>query len=114
MLPEHSTASLRGPPFLRGFMMATTVEQYIDNLILALKANQNARMFYFPPNKRDRKEKNLRLAREIGYGLKDFADGHEIVTSLYGKIIVIFSFDTTGVCIDAKEFFSEIRNIMTQ
>lgn len=92
--------------------MVTTVEQYIDNLILALKANQNARLFYFPTDKKDRRDKNLRLAREIGYGLKDFPDGDTIITSLYGRFIVIFSFDTTGVCIDAKDFFSEMRLVM--
>lgn len=47
---------------------------------------------------------NLRLGREVGYGL----EGNDI-QGLYSTLIVAFSLDTTGVCVDAKEFFGAIR-----
>lgn len=86
-----------------------TVQQYLDNVHSAIKSNQYAREFYFPLNKTRRKRMNLRLAREIGVGLRDFP-GFDDWGSLYGRFIVIFSFDITGVCVDAKEFFQEARS----
>jgi hypothetical protein len=70
-----------------------------------------ARSLYFPTIKKDRKEGNLRLARELGYGLKDFnrKDVESILGSLYGIFIVSNSFDNTGVQIDAKEFIAHLN-----
>lgn len=82
-----------------------TQEQYISKVRLAINGNTEARAFYFPPDKSERKAMNLRLAREIGFGLKDNKD----LGSLYSLLIVSFSLDTTGVCIDAKEFLDEVR-----
>lgn len=78
---------------------------FIDNVIAAIKANRHARMFYFPPNKSKRRKMNLRLGREIGYGLR----GDKELGSLYSRLIVSFSFDSTGVCVDNKEFLSSVR-----
>lgn len=84
-------------------------QQYLNNVHEAIKANQYAREFYFPSNKSQRKRMNLRLAREIGVGLNDSPEFNDW-GSLYGRFIVMFSFDTTGVCVDAKEFFREVRS----
>jgi len=85
-------------------------KQYIQNVRDALRDNVHARLFYFPPDKSRRREMNLRLAREVGFGLRNFPDASNDLGDLYGSLIVMFSFDTTGVCIDAKAFFSEMRS----
>ena len=53
----------------------------------------------------------MRLAREIGYGLRglDGADG--IVQSLYSRLLVRFTL-ATGVPVDAKPWFDEVRAAM--
>jgi len=86
-----------------------TAQQYLNKVHAAIKSNQGARQFYFPPSKARRKRMNLRLAREIGVGLNDFPEFNDW-GSLYGRFIVMFSFDTTGVCVNAKEFFQEARS----
>lgn len=77
---------------------------YVENLRNSLRANPHAVAFYFPRNKAKRRKMNLRFGREIGYGLES-GD----IQGLYSTLIVAFSLDTTGVCIDAKEFFAAIR-----
>jgi len=79
---------------------------YIENLRNALRANPHAVQFYFPRNKAKRKQMNLRFAREVGYGLQS-----DDIQGLYSTLFVAFSLDTTGVCVDAKEFFDEIRKV---
>ena len=81
---------------------------YIDSVRAALRDNQHARAFYFPPNREERRRQNLRLAREVGYGLTPQFD----IRGLYSTLIVSFSLDSTGVSIDAKEFFEEMRKVM--
>jgi len=69
-----------------------------------------ARALYFPPDKTERKQANLRLARELGFGLKDYPESEvkRIIGELYGKMIVANSFDSTGVAIDAKPWLAEL------
>lgn len=79
--------------------------KFVQDIRDALKSNQHARAFYFPPNKTQRKAMNLRLGREIGYGIKD----KSVLSSLYSLLVVSFSFDATGVCVDNKEFLAAVR-----
>lgn len=85
-----------------------TAEEYIKDVQAAIRSNQYARQFYFPDNKARRKTMNLRLAREVGFGLGGFS-GFNDWGSLYSQLVVLFSLDTTGVCIDAREFLNECR-----
>jgi len=57
------------------------------------------------------KEGAMRLAREVGFGLRDFKDADDIVQSLYSRLLVRFTF-ATGVPVDAKPWFEEIRKTM--
>jgi len=91
-----------------------TATEYIENIRAAIKANQHTRSFYFPSDKIDRYKMNLRLAREIGFGLKDFSDYNKILGSLYSLLIISFSLDTTGVCIDNKEFLNQLLAVVHQ
>lgn len=86
-------------------------QKYIDDLINSLNY-QGAHEFYFPRDKILRTERCLRLGREIGYGLKSFPDKEvkNLLSSLYGLIIVRNSFDSIGVCITNKEFIAEIKS----
>lgn len=83
-------------------------EKYIKDVQAAIRSNQYARQFYFPSGKDKRKAMNLRLAHEVGFGLGGFP-GFNDWGSLYSQLVVLFSLDTTGVCIDAKEFLNECR-----
>jgi hypothetical protein len=80
-------------------------EAYIARLQLALRVNPHARAFYFPPDRAERLERNRRLGREIGFGLSDDAD----LGGLYSRLVVTFSFDSTGVAIDNAAFLDEVR-----
>jgi len=81
---------------------------FIQDVRDALKSNQCARAFYFPPNKAKRHDMNLRLGREVDYSIKDAS----VLSSLYSLLIVSFSFDRTGVCVDNKEFLAAVREGM--
>ena len=81
------------------------MNKYIDNLIAAMRANQHARLRYFPMNKKDRRKMNLVWAKSIGYGLKEGDD----LGSLYSTCVVVFSFDSIGVCVSNKEFLEAVR-----
>ena len=85
-------------------------EAYINDLTAAFRQNGVARQVYFPTGKDERKRMNLRLGREIGYGLTEGAD----LGSLYSRLIVINSFDRTGVCVDNKEFLGAVREGMAK
>lgn len=82
--------------------------KFINDVRAAIKDNEHARAFYFPPNKKSRREMSLRLGREIGYGLEPGAD----IQGLYSTLVVSFSLDSTGVAVDAKEFFDAVREGM--
>ena len=90
-----------------------TAQEYIAELEAALTANQDARLFYFPPGREARREANLRQAREEGYGLRGLPDAKKIVGTLYGRLVVRFSLDRFGVALDAKEFLAELRKAKT-
>ena len=83
-----------------------TDQEYIQNLVGALKANPDARELYFPPDREERKRMNLRLARDVGHGLTGSDWGF-----IYSALFVRFSFDTTGVCVDARDIINEIRKV---
>lgn len=89
---------------------AEHLQTYIQNLRAALDSS-GARQFYFPRDRARRKSANLRLAREIGSGLADYAPElvQDVIGSLYGILIVSKSLDTTGVAIDAREFVQELQ-----
>jgi hypothetical protein len=89
-----------------------TPGQYRDNVIAAIQDNLDCRLFYFPPDRARRREMNLRLAREFGYGLKDFPDLNGVLSTLYSTMVVRFSLDTTGVAVDAAEFIAEVQHAM--
>lgn len=84
--------------------------KYIADMREALKY-PGAKGLYFPEGKGERKNGNLRFAREFGYGLRSFApkDVNDIKGSLYGVMIVANSLDSTGVCIDAKDFINQLN-----
>lgn len=86
------------------------MNEFINNVRAAIRDNEGARAFYFPPNKKSRREMNLRLGREVGYGLDSGTD----IKGLYSTLIVTFSFDSVGVAVDAKEFFDAVREGMAK
>ena len=89
--------------------MSDGVAIYIKGWSDALRGS--AHQFFFPFDKEKRRQRNLRLAREFGYGLADSPIGEvdREIGSAYGQLIAMFSFDTTGNQIDAKEFVTEAR-----
>lgn len=90
--------------------MLIPIKTYLSNLTSALNS-EGAHLLYFPPGKEERKAGNLRLARELAYGLKDYSP-QEIdseLKTLYGSMLVKHSLDQTGVVLDAKEWLGAIR-----
>lgn len=89
-----------------------SLTQFITNLSAAL-AYPGAHQFYFPPDAAKRRDANLRLAREFGFGLadspKDEVDRE--IGSAYGQLVVMHSLDRTGVQIDAKTFVNTARAV---
>jgi len=83
-----------------------TDQEYIQNLVGALKANPDAREMYFPSGREERKAANLKLARSLGHGLTGSKWGF-----IYSTLFVRFSFDTTGVCVDNADIINEIRKV---
>lgn len=81
---------------------------FIQNVRNAIRDNPHARAFYFPPDKVNRHDMNLRLGREVGFGIRDIS----VLSSLYSLLIVSFSFDMTGICVDNKEFLVAVREGM--
>ena len=51
---------------------------------------------------------NLRLGRELGYGLGADEDWLDVAQSTYSKIVAKNSFDSIGVVINAKEWIDAI------
>lgn len=83
---------------------------FIRDVQAALRDNAGARAFYFPPDKDRRRIMNLRLGREVGFGIKDAS----VLSSLYSLLVVLFSFDMTGICVDNKEFLAAVREGMAR
>ena len=55
----------------------------------------------------------MRLAREVGFGLRDLEGADDIVQALYSRLLVRFTFNNGGVPVNAKEWFEEIREAMS-
>ena len=83
---------------------------FIDAMVHALRTNAHARHLYFPTDKQQRREGSLKLGRAIGFGLSVDAD----LGTLYSRLVVTFSFDRTGVCVDNKEFLGAVREGMAK
>jgi hypothetical protein len=81
-------------------------DQYIKNAAAAVRSN---RQEWFPMNKQLRRERNLRLASEVGYGLSAYDNWEDAAKSTYSRIIVANSFDSTGVVLDNTEWLDAIR-----
>jgi hypothetical protein len=92
----------------------TMAQEYVSDVAAAITANPGARLFYFPPDKAQRREQNLRLAREVGFGLRDCPGSDGVLGSLYSTLVVRFSLDRTGVCVNAREFIDEVQRIMSE
>jgi len=92
-----------------------TLAEYIESIRNALR-HQGARLTYFPMNKSDRVTQNLKLAREIGYGLKDYSPSEvkDMIGSLYSIIIVSNSLDSVGVAVSAKEWIDGLLSPPTR
>lgn len=89
------------------------LSKYIENMRRSLKA-PGAHALYFPPSAKARKVGSLRLAREIGFGLRGFPEDilTDVLGTLYGKLIVENCLDTTGVQVNNKEWLAEMRRII--
>ena len=86
--------------------MSEGAEVYIRNLTVALTGNRQA---WFPRDKEKRREMNIRLGHEFGYGLGIYDDWVGYAQETYGRFVVRNSFDSTGVVIDAKDWMDAIR-----
>lgn len=80
--------------------------QYVARIDIALRSNRRE---WFPMDPFRRKEQNLRLAREVGYGLAIFCDWLDIAKGLYGRLIVVNSLDSVGVVVNNAEWINSIR-----
>jgi hypothetical protein len=90
------------------------LQKYVQEIRQALRT-PGAHEFYFPRDRARRKSANLRLAREMAAVFAEHPDQAEVdnvIPSLYGKIIVAQSLDTTGVQVDNKEWVQEMRAAM--
>lgn len=90
-----------------------SLETYVFQIRDALRTS-GAHACYFPTDA-SRLQANLKLAREIAFGLKDY-DRDEVslvIGSLYGQLIVSNSLDRTGVAISARQWIDEIHSHLT-
>lgn len=89
------------------------ISTYIEELATALGGG-NAKETYFPLDKELRIERNLKLAREIGFGLKDETPDEIAIYigSLYSRLLVRNCFDSIGVVLSAKEWLTAVREGM--
>lgn len=94
--------------------MKPTINEYIDNVRSSLEYLA-AREFYFPHDKERRIEANLRLGRELGFGLASYHDYKKVLGETYGSIIVKYSFGTSiGVVINNDEWIGAIKEGIKQ
>jgi len=84
------------------------ISLYLEKMAAALRGN--ARQFYFPMDKERRRDANLRLGRELGYGVGawDKEDRDSYIRALYGRFLVANSLDSIGVMIDSKEWLDAV------
>lgn len=83
-----------------------TITDYLHSIERALSYN---RQTWFPMEREDRRDMNLRLAREIGYGLGTYDDWHNHVSATYSTLVVRNSFDSVGVAIDSSEWVDAMQ-----
>lgn len=93
--------------------MAVTISAYLMRIDTALPA---ARESYFPMDAGLRKRRNLKLGREVGFGMGIYpnSDIDDYIQSLYGRLIVRNSFDSVGVQLDAKEWIAAVHEGIAQ
>lgn len=82
------------------------ISDYLTKLQAALRSNPHP---YFPMDKEKRKRSNLRLGREIGYGLGAYEDWETWAQTTYSRFVVANSFDSIGVMLNNKEWMAAIR-----
>ena len=87
-----------------------SLEKYLSAMDSALQSS-GAHHTYFPPDKELRRQRCFSLAREIGHALADFDEKEvgRVLQTLYSRLLVKHTFDSTGVPMDAKEWFDTIR-----
>lgn len=87
-----------------------TISAYLTEIAGVLRSSA-AMHSYFPFDKELRKERNLKLGRELGYGMAccDAEDLDFYLGGLYGRLIVAHSFDSTGVVLDNKEWIKAVK-----
>ena len=93
--------------------MSQEQTKFIDDLAVALKS-PGARGLYFPLGREQRRRANLRLGRDVGYGLRGLSEKElrDILPTLYSRLLVVNSIDSTGVALDNKDFLAAIRQGM--
>lgn len=86
----------------------------VDDYILSLASSLRGDQFYFYPDPDIRKQRVLQLAREFGYGLRDFPikEVEKALSWSYGRMVVANCFDQTGVPISNKEWVREIKSVL--
>ena len=85
-----------------------TYDEFIRKLSSALKCS-GARSLYFPMNKSKREIGVMRLAREVGFGLKGYPDRVKDFNGLYSQLVVSNAFDSIGPVVDAGPWLKELR-----
>jgi hypothetical protein len=92
-------------------MAESSLETYIGNLENALKS-ANARETCFPMDRALRRERVLWLARQVGYGLRDYpiAEVRRALGGTYSRLVVRHCFDSIGPAVDAKEWIGALEN----
>ena len=91
------------------------ISAYLEKMNWALKTSA-AHETYFPDDRELRKERNLKLGREIGYGVRAWSQSERdfYLQTLYGRFIVANSLDRTGVALDAKDWVGAIEEGIAQ
>ena len=82
-----------------------TAEEYVHKLELVLAPH------FAPGGIYNGKDGAMRLAREVGYGLRELEGADKVIQTLYSRLLVRFTL-ATNVPVDAKPWFDEIRRAM--
>lgn len=92
-------------------MARPSLETYIANLEDALQS-RNARATIFPMDRALRRERVLWLARQVGYGLRDYpiAEVRRALGGTYSRLVVRHCFDSIGPPVDAREWIGALEN----
>jgi len=92
-------------------MAESSLETYIGNLENALKS-ANARALCFPMDRALRHERVLWLARQVGYGLRDYpiAEVRRALGGTYSRLVVQHCFDSIGPAVDSREWIGALEN----